>query len=138
MVNRDTTNDVLNTSLPVVAEITIYTLMSIFDLMMIGRYGGNIAVSAVGLSNNLTNAFIGIFISGGFCISIVSLVSRLVGAKQYKNAEKFASIGFILGICTCSIITILVFFFGKEFLYILGARNKILEVGYSFIRINSI
>lgn len=138
MVNRDTTNEVLNTSLPVVAEITIYTLMAIFDLMMIARYGGNIAVSAVGLSNNLTNAFIGIFISGGFCISIVSLVSRLVGAKQYKNAEKFASIGFVLGICTCLIITILVFFFGKELLYILGARNKILEVGYSFIRINSI
>ena len=81
MANRDIKNEVLNTSLPVVAEITVYTLMSIFDLMMIGRYGGNIAVSAVGLSNNLTNAVIGIFISGGFCISIVSLVSRLVGAK---------------------------------------------------------
>ena len=46
MMNRDTTNNVLNTSLPVVAEITIYTLMSIFDLMMISTYGGNIAVSA--------------------------------------------------------------------------------------------
>lgn len=138
MENRDITNNVLNTSLPVVAEITIYTLMSIFDLMMISRYGGNIAVSAVGLSNNLTNAFMGIFISGGFCISIVSLVSRLVGAKQYNVAEKFASLGFILGFSTCLIIIIIVFFFGKELLYILGARNKILEIGNSFIRINSI
>lgn len=134
----ETTNEVLNTSLPVVAEITIYTLMSIFDLMMIGRYGGNIAVSAVGLSNNLTNSFIGIFISGGVCISIVSLVSRLVGAKQYKIAEKFATIGFIIGASFCLIITMLIFTFGKEFLYILGARNKVLEIGYSFIRINSI
>ena len=62
MLNKDISNKVLNTSLPVVAEITVYTLMSIFDLMMLSRYGGNIAVSAVGLSNNLTNAFIGIFI----------------------------------------------------------------------------
>ncbi|HEY8891095.1 MAG TPA: MATE family efflux transporter [Clostridium sp.] len=138
MLNKNTTNEVLCISLPVVAEITIYTLMSIFDLMIIGRYGGNIAVSAVGLSNNLTNAFIGVFISGGFCISIVSLVSRLVGAKQHKTAEKFASIGFILGVGFCIIITILVFFFGKEFLYILGARDEILEIGYSFIKINSI
>lgn len=138
MANREITNEVLNTSLPVVAEITIYTLMSIFDLMMIGRYGGNIAVSAVGLSNNLTNSFIGIFISGGVCIGIVSLVSRLVGAKQYKNAEKFATIGFILGAFICLIITILIFTFGKQFLYILGARNKVLDIGYSFIRINSI
>lgn len=138
MANRDTTNEVLNTSLPVVAEITIYTLMSIFDLMMIGRYGGNIAVSAVGLSNNLTNAFINIFISGGFCISIVSIVSRLVGAKQYKIAEKFAAVGLILGVGFCLIITAFIFIFGKELLYILGARNKILEIGYSFIRINSI
>lgn len=138
MVNKHVTNDVLNTSLPVVAEITIYTLMSIFDLMMIGKYGGNIAVSAVGLSNNLTNAFIGIFISGGFCISIVSLVSRQVGAKQYKIAERFASLGVILGISFCLIITIIVFFFGKEFLYLIGARNEILEIGYSFIKINSI
>jgi len=138
MRKKDTTNEVLNIALPVVAEITIYTLMAIFDLMMIGRYGGNIAVSAVGISNSLTNSFIGIFISGGICISIVSLVSRLVGAKQYKIAEKFAAIGFILGISICLIITILFFFFGKELLYILGARNEILQIGYSFIRINSI
>ncbi|MBU3112888.1 MATE family efflux transporter [Clostridium lacusfryxellense] len=138
MVSKNISNEVLNTSLPVVAEITIYTLMSIFDLMMIGRFGGNIAVSAVGLSNNLTNAFIGIFISGGFCISIVSLVSRLVGAGQYKSAEKFASIGYMLGTGFCLIITIIVFFFGKELLYVLGARNKILEIGYSFIKINSL
>ncbi|MFT5875760.1 MAG: MATE family multidrug resistance protein [Clostridium sp.] len=138
MVNKDTTNKVLNTSLPVVAEITIYTLMSILDLMMISRYGGNVAVSAVGLSNNLTNALIGIFISEGLCISIVSLVSRLVGAKQYKTAERFASLGFILGFCFSLIITIIFFTFGKELLYILGARNNILEIGYSFIKINSI
>ena len=138
MVNKYTINDVLNTSLPVVAEITIYTLMSIFDLMMIGKYGGNIAVSAVGISNSLTNAFIGIFISGGVCISIVSLVSRLVGARQYKIAEKFAVIGLILGAIICLIITILFYYFGKELLYILGARNEILKIGYSFIKINSI
>ena len=138
MMNRKTNNEVLDTSLPVVAEITIYTLMSIFDLMMIGRYGGNKAVSAMGLSNNLTNAFIGIFISGGFSVSIISLVSRLVGTKKYKIAEKFAAIGFILGTSICLIITILIFSFGKEFLYILGARNEILKMGYSFIKINSI
>ncbi|MBU3091803.1 MATE family efflux transporter [Clostridium sp. CF011] len=138
MAYRDTTNEVLNISLPVVAEITVYTLMSIFDLMMIGKYGGNVAVSAVGLSNNLTNAFIGIFVSGGFCISIVSLVSRLVGARQYKTAEKFAAIGLILGVIFCLIITIFIFNFGKELLYILGARNRILEIGYSFIKVNSI
>nr|WP_246578112.1 MATE family efflux transporter [Clostridium frigoris] len=137
-MNKHTTNEVLNTSLPVVAEITIYTLMSIFDLMMIGKYGGNIAVSAVGLSNNLTNAFIEIFILEGFCISIVSLVSRMVGAGQYKTAEKFASLGFILGIVFCLIITIVVFSFGKEFLYLLGARNDILKIGYSYIKINSV
>ena len=138
MVNRDITNKVLNTVLPVVAEITTYTLMSIFDLMMISRYGGNISVSAVGLSNNLTNTFIDIFISGGFCISIVSLVSRLVGANQYKTAEKFASLGFILVIVFCLAITTITFFFGKELLYLLGARNEVLKIGYSFIKINSI
>ena len=124
MMNKYTTNEVLNISLPVVAEITIYTLMSIFDLMMIGKYGGNRAVSAVGISNSLTNSFIGIFISGGVCISIVSLLSRLVGARQNKIAERFAAIGFILGASISLIITILFYYFGKEFLYMLGARNE--------------
>ena len=100
------------------------SLMSIFDLMMISRYGGNIAVSAVGLSNNLTNAFMGIFISGGFCISIVSLVSRLVGAKQYNVAEKFASLGFILGFSTCLIIIIIVFSLVKSFFIYLELEIK--------------
>jgi len=41
-------------------------------------------------------------------------VSKLVGAKKYKTAERFASLGFILGIGFRLIITIIVFSLEKN------------------------
>ena len=46
--HKQTYLNVLKLSLPAVGEMLLYTLIWVFDTMMVGRYGGNIAVSSVG------------------------------------------------------------------------------------------
>ena len=97
MISKSTIKEVLDISLPAVGEATVYTLMSMFDTMMIGNYGGNKAVSVVGISNEILYTCVNTFIAIGICIGITSFVSRSIGARKNNAAEEYASIGFIEG-----------------------------------------
>jgi multidrug resistance protein, MATE family len=80
-------SEALEISIPAVGEMTAYTLMSIFDTMMIGNYGGNLS-----LSGEITISIVNIFISYVISFGITSLTARCIGAKKYSLAEKFKSL----------------------------------------------
>ncbi len=128
---------VLNISLPIVAEMIIITLITNTDLIMVGNAGGNICVTAVGLSSGIMNVFVNIFITTGICISITSLVSRKVGAKNYEEADEYAALGIIIGIITAIIIFIFLFCFCEKLLIIGGAKGEVLHISKVFMKISS-
>ncbi|MDW8800566.1 MATE family efflux transporter [Clostridium sp. A1-XYC3] len=138
MISKKAIKEVLDISLPAVGEATVYTLMSIFDTMMIGNYGGNKALSIVGLSTEILYACVNIFIGAGLCIGIASYVSRSIGAKDTKAAEEYASIGFLSGICLAITICYVLFTFSEQILFLGGARGGILVLGDIFMRITVI
>ncbi|MDF2505123.1 MATE family efflux transporter [Clostridium sp.] len=92
MLNKKVLMHVLNVSLPIIVEMTIYTFMMILDTMMIGNYGGNKALSAVGISTEIISSCVNIFIGVGMAIPITALVAQSVGANNKKQAEEFASV----------------------------------------------
>lgn len=130
-------NQVLNISLPIVAEITIINLMSIIDLIIVGNIGGNISVASLGLSNGIMNTLVSIFISTGMCISITSIVSRKVGAKKYEEANEYASLGIFIGAAVSLFIFLFIFFFCREILIIAGAKGDILYYAEIYTKISS-
>lgn len=138
MINKIIKKNVFNLSIPVVAEMIIYTLMSIFDLIMIGNYGGNTCVSAVGISNGILNTCSSIFISSGICISITSLISRSVGGRKFKTASEFAYMGTVVGLFISLAISSFIFFFNRNILYYAGARGDVLALSSSYTKILSI
>lgn len=130
-------NYVLNISLPIVTEMIIITLMSIIDLIMIGNASGNMSVTSVGLSSGIMNVFVNIFINTGICIAITSIVSRKVGAKNYEDANEYATLGIIMGLLIASFIFIIIFCFCEKLLIIGGAKGEILYIAKSFTKISS-
>ena len=99
-LHKQTILDVLNLALPAVGENILYMMIGVFDTMMVGKYGGNIAVSSVGLSSEIIYTFSNIFVGVGVSVGITSLVARRVGAKDLKKAEEYATLGFVVaGIC---------------------------------------
>jgi putative MATE family efflux protein len=135
MLNKKAIREVLDISLPAVGEASVYTIMSLIDTMIIGNFGGNIAVSAVGISYEILYSCVNIFISVGICIGITSFVSRSIGARQYNTAEIYASLGFFMGFIMSSIICFVLNCFSERILIMAGANGKILEISNQFIKI---
>ncbi len=97
--------EILDTSIPIIAEMTLYNLMVVLDMMMIGNYGGNKCLTAVGLSNGVIFTLCDVFISVGLAVSITSLIARSIGSRNYKNAQQYSICGLFLGIIISFIIS---------------------------------
>lgn len=67
---------------------------------MVGKYGGKVAVSTVGLSSESMSTFTGIFVN--------------VGAKKFNQAEEYATLGVILGSAISFLISFMLFTFSKN------------------------
>ncbi len=137
MLKKDTIHNVLSLALPAVGEMVLYMMIWVFDTMMVGKYGGNIAVSTVGLSSEIMSTFTGIFISVGISVGVTSLVARSIGAKNINKAEEYAALGLLIGGITALFIALSAFLLCDEILRIAGAKGEVITFGVLFMRITS-
>jgi len=138
MFNSKTIKDVLSLALPAVGEMILYMMIWVFDTMMVGKYGGSVAVSTVGLSSEILYTCVNVFISVGISVGIASLVARSIGAKRINSAEEFATLGLICGFFVALIIFANLFIFCGDILKIAGANDKVIYYGVIFIKIASV
>ncbi len=92
-INWKIFSEILYLAIPAVGEMILYMMIWIFDTMMIGKYGGQLAVSSVGLSTEIIYSFFNIIIAVGISTALTSLISRAIGSKDYKKAEIIANAG---------------------------------------------
>lgn len=138
MLNKNTINDVIKLALPAVGEMILYMLIWVLDTMMVGKYGGKLTVTAVGLSSEIIYTFINILIVIGISVGATSLVARRVGAKRYEEAEEYATISLIVTIFISLTLSSIFFLFSKDILTLAKADKKVLLIGSRYMRICSI
>ncbi|MHC1683810.1 MAG: MATE family efflux transporter [Clostridiaceae bacterium] len=129
--------EVLKLAIPAVGEMILYMMVWVVDTMMVGKYGGEIGVSTVGLSSEILYTIANIFITIGISVAITSLVARKYGAKKIDEAEEFATIGLFLGLILSLIINIFIFTFAENILTLGGAKGEVLSNGVIFLKIAS-
>jgi multidrug resistance protein, MATE family len=137
MFNKKTIKDVLSLALPAVGEMILYMMIGVFDTMMVGKYGGNLAVSSVGLSSEIINTFTGIFINIGISVGVTSLIARRIGAKEFHLAEEYATLGLLTGLFLAAVISSTFFFFSEDILRLAGAEAEVITLASIYIRIVS-
>lgn len=137
-LTRNNISDVLKLALPAVGEMTLYMMIWVFDTMMVGKYGGNLAVSSVGLSTEILYTFSNILISCGISIGITSLVARNTGAKNYEMAEEYATLGFLTTLALSVILSLLFFIFAPNIFILVGAEPDVVDLGASYMKIGCI
>lgn len=138
MFNRKIIKEVLSLALPAVGEMILYMMIWVFDTMMVGQYGGQVAVGTVGLSSEIMYTLSNIFIAYGISVGTVSLVSRKLGANEKYSAEEYGTIGLINGFILSLLICFNAFIFAPKILYYAGARSETLSQGIIYMRITSI
>lgn len=130
--------EVLSLSIPAIGETILYTVITMFDILLVGRFGGKNDLSAVGLSSQIIVTFSDIFIIIGLTTALISVIARNVGAADTENAEKYASLGFGIALIISIITSSLFYYFPSSFLKLAGARGEVLYDCSIYIRICSI
>ncbi|WP_251861630.1 MATE family efflux transporter [Clostridium sp. Marseille-Q2269] len=134
-IDKENIKVVLSLALPAVGEMTLYMMIWVLDTMMVGQYGGQIAVSTVGLSSEIIYTFTNIFITVGLSIAITSVIARAYGSKDLHLAEEYASVGLFIGIFISFFISIILFSFPKAILSLAGSKENVLVNGTIYMKI---
>ena len=129
--------EILYLAIPAVGEMTLYMMIWIFDTMMIGKYGGQLAVSSVGLSTEIIYSFFNIIIAVGVSTALTSLISRAIGSKDYKKAEIIANAGIKIAVVLALIFFSLLFFVPDKILNLAGATKEMLPLATRYAKISS-
>ena len=136
-INWKIFREILYLAIPAVGEMTLYMMIWIFDTMMIGKYGGELAVSSVGLSTEIIYSFFNIIIAVGISTALTSLVSRAIGSKDYKKAEIIANAGIKIAVVLAFIFFSLLFFVPDKILNLAGATKEMLPSATRYAKISS-
>lgn len=137
MINWKRVYEIIEIAVPAVGEMTLYMMIWIFDTMMVGKYGGQLAVSSVGLSTEIIYSFFNILITVGLSTTLTSLISRAIGAKEYRKAKLIANIGIKMGVLIGILFFLVLFLFSKNILTFAGATNLMLPKATRYAQICS-
>ena len=136
-INWKIFREIIYLAIPAVGEMTLYMMIWIFDTMMIGKYGGQLAVSSVGLSTEIIYSFFNIIIAVGVSTALTSLISRAIGSKDYKKAETIANAGIKIAVVLAFIFFSLLFFVPGKILNLAGATKEMLPLATRYAKISS-
>ncbi|CDA08596.1 MATE family efflux transporter [Fusobacterium sp. CAG:649] len=136
-INWKIFKEILYLAIPAVGEMTLYMMIWIFDTMIIGKYGGQLAVSSVGLSTEIIYSFFNIIIAVGVSTALTSLISRAIGSKDYKKAEIIANAGIKIAVVLALIFFSLLFFVPDKILNLAGATKEMLPLATRYAKISS-
>ena len=73
-------------SIPLMLTGILQSLYSTADLIVVGRFDGELALAAVGSTGSLTNLILGLFM--GLSVGAGVCVAHGIGAKRYDDVQK--------------------------------------------------
>lgn len=132
---KKTIGEILKLALPAVGEMILYMMIWVFDTIMVGRHSGQLGVSAVGLSSEVIYTFFNILVAMGISISVTSIVSRSLGAKNMDKADEVSNIAVKIGIVLGLALSLVYFIFAENILRIAGASEDVIILGKKYLRV---
>lgn len=119
-------------AIPATIENVLQTLVGFVDTLMISRLG-LIAVTAIGISNNLFSVYLAVIIAMG--VGASSLISRYLGAGKIDEAKKIAVQSTALSIVIGIILGVVTVIFGEQILNIMGAEKEVVYKALPYFNI---
>ncbi|MDR7871039.1 MAG: MATE family efflux transporter [Tissierellaceae bacterium] len=123
---------ILDLAIPATIENILQTLVGFIDTLMISKIG-LVAVTAVGISNNILAVYLAVFIALG--VGTSSLISRCLGGGKTEDARKTAIQSTGLSIMIGLLFGIITIVFGNKLLSVMGAESGVVEKSSSFFYI---
>ena len=123
---------ILNLALPSLAEMTLMTLVSMADMIQVGRLGPW-AITSVGLSNQPMFIAMSVFMS--LNVGATAIVARSIGAKKTDEAFATARQALVMASMFGVVLGALGMWFAPSLLRMMGAEADIMVPGTGYLRI---
>lgn len=115
---------ILDLAIPATIENVLQTLVGFIDTLMISRLG-LVAVTAVGISNNIFSVYLAVIIALGVAAS--SLIARTLGAGKIGQARKTALQATVLAVGIGLIFGLVTVLFNDEILSLMRAEPEVIR-----------
>lgn len=123
---------VITMALPLMLSLLVQSLYNIVDGIFVGRISEE-AFAATSLAYPVQLLMVAVSVGTG--VGVNAVVSRMVGAKRYEDANRTATTGLILSVISCLIFMIFGGFFLKYYIELCGGSESSLVMCQQYLRI---
>ena len=131
LTKADLPGTVFRLAWPVVLETTLFGLGGIINTILVGRLGAS-SLAAVGLGQQIEFMIQVAF--AAVTVGATAVVSRHIGAKETKEANRTVGQAIILAGLFGLFFTILLWLFAEQAMKLLRARPDVVKLGVKYIR----
>ena len=122
----------LSMAVPMIISMLVQALYHIVDTIFVSSLGQD-ALTALSLAFSLQNLMIAVAVGTG--VGVNALLSKSLGAKEYDVANKAASNGIFLSICSALVFLVVGIFLTKPYFIMFGSSDMVVEYGSQYLTI---
>lgn len=134
--NKALIASILKLASPAIIEMTLNTLVGVFDTIMVSLLIGPQALSAAGFANQLMNTII--FIFSSFNSGATAMISRSYGEKNMDKLNRILGQNLGLNAVIGAVIMIVSYLFAPPLLRIFDVSQEVFDMGVAYFRIVSL
>jgi len=133
MLNGPLFSKIVIFTIPIILSSLIQLLFNAADIIVIGRYEGKGAVSAVGSTGPLVNLCVNLFI--GLSTGVGVTVAQNIGSEDKENLNKTVHTAMALSICAGVFLAILGPFLAEDLLILMKSPTEIIGLSTKYLQI---
>ncbi|MBQ9112068.1 MAG: MATE family efflux transporter [Clostridia bacterium] len=120
-------------SIPLMLTGLLQSLYSAADLVVVGRFDGELALAAVGSTGSLTNLILGLFM--GLAVGAGVCVAHGIGAKRYDDVQKTLHTAVATALILGVFIGIVGYILAPQMLRLMDTPDDVIDMASTYIRI---
>jgi putative MATE family efflux protein len=120
-------------SIPLMLTGILQSLYSTADLIVVGRFDGELALAAVGSTGSLTNLILGLFM--GLSVGAGVCVAHGIGAKRYDDVQKTLHTAIATAVILGVFIGIVGYILAPQMLHLMDTPDDVIDMASTYIRI---
>ena len=120
-------------AIPLMLTGVLQTFYNAADLVVVGRFEGELAVAAVGSTGSLVNLILGLFM--GLSVGAGVCVAHSIGAKQEKDVSAILHTSVLIALILGAIVGVIGFLLAPELLKLMDTPENVIEMSSLYVRI---
>lgn len=133
MCNGPILPSVIKYTIPIILTGLLQLLFNAADMMVVGMFGSQYSVGAVGATSSLTNLLVNLFI--GFSSGVSVVTAKSIGARKAKDTIRIVHTAVPLGVLAGALLTVAGVLAGPTCLRYMGTPAELWELSSLYMQI---